>query len=46
MKYCVDVVLGSEKELSAPRRELMAQGIAYQYSRVKYEDHSTIQVQL
>ena len=43
IKWCVDIVLGSEKELSVPRLELMAQGVAYQCSKVKCKDHLTIQ---
>ena len=33
----------SKKELSTPRLELTAQGVAYQCSNVKCEDHLTIQ---
>ena len=35
--------LGLKKSLTLPRLELMAQGTAYQCSKVKCEDHSAIQ---
>ena len=35
--------LGPKKSLTSPRLKLMAQGIAYQCSKVECEDHSAIQ---
>ena len=35
--------LGLKKSLSSPRLKLIAQGVAYQCSKVECEDHSAIQ---
>ena len=36
--------LGLKKSLSSPRLKLIAQGVAYQCSKVECEDHSAIQL--